>query len=161
MPRTYEPISTQTLAGTAASVTFSSIPQTYTDIILIANGTNATGDDSYALQFNGDTSTNYSITSMYGNAVSVISGRAANLVKTDSGRSGLTNSTSVIQLLNYSNATTYKSVLARGDNPGGFINLNVSLWRSTSAITSINISIYSGYTINAGSTFTLYGIKAA
>ena len=66
---TYTPIATQTLGSSAASVTFSSIPGTYTDLMLIsfAQGQASGGDNRLVLQFNGDTATNYSSTYLIGN----------------------------------------------------------------------------------------------
>jgi len=54
---TYTPIATQTLSSAVTSVTFSSIPQTYTDLILVMNVTNSSATVYKALQFNTDTST--------------------------------------------------------------------------------------------------------
>jgi hypothetical protein len=62
--------------------------------------------------------------------------------------------------MNYSNSTTYKTILSRGNVTGTGIDLNVSLWRSTAAITNITVTSFTS-TYTAGSTFTLYGIKAA
>jgi hypothetical protein len=56
---TYVAIAEQTLGTAAASVTFSSIPGTYTDLVLVLSVQDASGN-TFALQFNGDTSTNYS-----------------------------------------------------------------------------------------------------
>jgi hypothetical protein len=75
------------------------------------------------------------------------------------GRIATGGSVSILNFQNYSNSTTYKSVLTRVNN-SGFTMAWVNLWRSTAAITSITIYPYSG-TFSSGSTFTLYGISAA
>ena len=65
---------------------------------------------------------------------------------------------------NYSNTTTYKTILSRTNHasePSSRVGTQVALWRSTSAITSIEIAEVIGTTWAVGSTFTLYGIKAA
>ena len=168
MAATYIPITTTTLGSAQSSVTLGSggtIPQTYTDLILICNVKNSanTGDE-VGIQFNSDTSgssTNYSRTRLFGNGSSASSGRSNNV---DKGALGI-NSTSnfdpiVASIQNYSNSTTYKTVLSRG-NADGYVSLYTSLWRSTAAITSITLKPDSGTTFASGSTFTLYGIKAA
>jgi len=62
--------------------------------------------------------------------------------------------------MNYANSTTNKTVLSRGNNTGNHTIAYVGLWRSTAAITSMLLGT-TGSTWMAGSTFTLYGIKAA
>jgi hypothetical protein len=69
------------------------------------------------------------------------------------------NHNSIINIQNYSNSTTYKTVLARSNNAATGTDATVALWRSTSAITSIDYYLNSG-SWATGSTFTLYGIKA-
>jgi hypothetical protein len=65
----------------------------------------------------------------------------------------------ITHFMNYSNTTTYKTALTRSNSPYG-TEAAVNLWRNTSAITSITLFIQSS-TLNAGTTFTLYGIAAA
>ena len=62
--------------------------------------------------------------------------------------------------MNYSNATTYKTVIARHDSWDSYTVGNVGLWRNTAAITSLTISTQT-FNMGVGSVFTLYGIKAA
>ena len=65
--------------------------------------------------------------------------------------------------MNYSNTTTNKTVLARGNRASSGVVAQVGMWGNTSAITSITIDNVDSASANfvAGSTFTLYGIKAA
>ena len=65
-----------------------------------------------------------------------------------------------IQIMNYSNTTTYKTALSRSNNANTGTDAIVGLWRSTAAINSIVVLI-SGNQFATGSTFTLYGIKSA
>ena len=170
MASTYEPITTQTLASAAASVTFSSISSTYTDLILVANAKVSTAADVQEcyLQFNSDTATNYSLTRLYGTGSSALSGRETNITKIDNIRLPGSNSASTVfgnmiaNINNYSNTTTYKNVLLRmnAETTNGQLGTVVGLWRSTSAISTILFAPTSGNFV-AGSTFTLYGIKAA
>jgi len=162
---TYTPIATTTASGSTTSVTFSSIAGTYTDIVVVCNVQNAAGgDNGLRMQFNGDTAANYSTTYIYGDGTSAASGRQTGGTATGAqfGRSASGNiTTSIGQVQNYANTTTYKTVLGRGNNPAALVWAAVSLWRSTSAINEIKIYNETSATISAGSTFTLYGIAAA
>jgi hypothetical protein len=160
MPSTYEPIATQTLGSAAASVTFSSITGTYTDLIIICNMSNTVGNIDFTLRFNGDSGTNYSKTQLFGTGSAAGSNNQSGATFFGGvGIIGTTIGTSIIHLNNYSNTTTNKTILARG-NGENFVMANVGLWRNTSAINEVIIGTVSN-NISAGSTFTLYGIKAA
>lgn len=159
---TYTPIATTTLTGSSNTLTFSSIAGTYTDLIIAASASMPSTDDAFLVQFNSDTGTNYSTTYLYGNGSAAVSGRASNATSTIQGRAGnATFGTSYIQFQNYSNTTTYKTVISRGGSASGLVVAYVGLWRSTAAITSIKITSESGNSFSNGSTFTLYGIAAA
>jgi hypothetical protein len=163
MPITYEPITTTTLGSAAASITLSSIPATYTDLRLVVNVTMATGT-TCRYQFNGDTSTNYSTTYLLGDGSSASSGAVTN--GSFIYASQYTASTTIpsfysMDVFSYA-GSTYKTVLTTGSNDrngSGAVDRQVQLWRSTSAITSINI--FSTGTFATGTTATLYGIKNA
>ena len=164
MPATYEPISTQTLGTAQASVTFSSIPQTYTDLVLIFSGSAASaGEDSIDIQFNGDTATNYSNTWVQGNGSVAASGRITSIAY---GIGALITSANIVnsswQIFNYTNTTTFKTFFARGNASATLIRQAVGLWRKTpEAITSILLKNDTAQNFAVGCTFTLYGIKAA
>ena len=168
MATTYEPIATTTVSGTSTtSYTFSSISSSYTDLVLIIGTAGASGDVQPALRFNGDASTNYSITNLSGSGSTTQSSRASNATNIQMGyndylTTGTNNYVGIANIMNYSNSTTYKTIIDRGNNAGVGVGATVGLWRSTAAITSVTILMSSGasYFI-AGSTFTLYGIKAA
>jgi hypothetical protein len=160
---TYVAIATYTIPSAQASYTFSSIPSTYTDLIIVANIATTVADEDLYLQFNGDTATNYSVTQLRAN------GTTATCVSvTDSGRigwMGYTGTTdaglvSTMHIQNYANTTTYKTVLDRGSLASGWVTTAVGLWRSTSAINSIKV-IAGAYSFKTGSTISLYGIAAA
>ena len=63
--------------------------------------------------------------------------------------------------MNYANTTTYKSIIGRANRADSGVDAAVALWRSTAAITRIDIKLKNGGSFTAGSTFTLYGIAAA
>lgn len=163
MAATYTPIATTTLGSAAASYTFSSIPSTYTDLVLIIGGSNVSGDQGIVTQVgNGsiDTGSNYSTTYLLGNGSSASSGRAANDTSIIAGRMDANPSTSIIHYMNYSNTTTYKTVLGRG-NDGSYVIQHVGLWRNTAAINTIKVYNLSSVNFAAGTVITLYGIAAA
>ena len=160
---TYTPLASTTLGSAASQVTFSSIASTYTDLLIVMNGQIASGgQDNILFQYNGDTSSNYSGTSLYGTGSAAGSDRASNSTGYIAGRiSSAANSTSIFQVQNYSNSTTFKTSLARGNAPDQIVMAFVGLWRSTAAINSIRLYTASAVNFNAGSTFTLYGIAGA
>jgi hypothetical protein len=161
---TYFPLATTTLASAAASYTFSSIPSTYTDIILVING-GTTVNGQFRLQVgNGsvDTASNYSGTQMYAYSTTVGAGRETAATNPYVGATSTNKSIHTIQFMNYSNTTTYKTWLNKGGDTGQQQNdVSVYLWRSTSAINIIKLASDGGSSISAGTTLTLYGIKAA
>ena len=166
MASTYTPIATQTLGSAAASVTFSSIPSTYTDLVLVMDFSITTANDSVYLRLNSDSGTNYSNTTLSGNGSTAYSGRDSSsssgirLSAYNTAQGASTRQVNITQFQNYANTTTNKTVLNRYSSVGGTEAI-VGLWRSTSAITSILLRFYSSQNFESGSTFTLYGIKAA
>ena len=167
MAITYEPLATTTLGSAAASVTFSSISGSYTDLVLVMNakGTGFTGSGTYPyVRYNSDSGTNYSRTYLSGNGSSASSSRASseNLQYLVGGTyvDGTFAYNSITHFMNYSNTTTYKTMLSRANNSGVQVDALVGLWRSTSAITSIIVYSSNG-NFDTGSTFSLYGIKSA
>jgi hypothetical protein len=159
--QTYVPIATTTLGSAAASYTFSSIPSTYTDLIIIGVGLTTGGSaGSVKFNFNSDTGTNYSETYVKSDGTSATSSRDTNLSGLYATWLDTTQSNFISHIMNYANTTTYKTVLARTNRTGTDVYAAVGLWRNTSAINSIQLT-GAGTTLAAGSTFTLYGIAAA
>ena len=163
MTATYEKIATTTLGSAQATVTFTSITGTYTDLVLITNSATGSNDIDMYIQVNSDTASNYSWTRLLSTGSSALSSRGSNSslgyrVGNMSG-SNVGQNNVIVQFQNYSNTTTFKTVLTRGNNSANLVEAFVGLWRSTSAITSMDIKTQSG-NFSIGSTFTLYGIKA-
>jgi len=165
MASTYSQIATQTLGSATASITFSSIPQTYTNLVLIVGNliTVSTGQ-GLKIRFNSDTATNYSYTHMYGNGTTAGSGRVSNTTSAQIGWGAVgasgTLSNVIAQIPQYANATTYKTVISRSNDSAAEAVALVSLWRSTAAINTVSIFPSSG-NLQTGTTATLYGIKGA
>lgn len=168
--QTYEPIATTTLASAVTNYTFNSISGAYTDLILIISG-KAGANPSYGstLQFNGDTGTNYDFVYMYGTGSSAASSSKTSQTYATLGYGTGVGSSSptiyIAHIQNYSNTTTYKSVISRASNYDttyGGTEMSVSSWRSTSAITSIKVdNPFGSMTFAIGTTMTLFGITAA
>jgi hypothetical protein len=159
---TYTPIATQTLGSATSSVIFSSIPSTYTDLIISSKGSNS-ALNNISIRLNSDTGTNYSETLLLGSGSSAISGRGSNTTYLTHDYTDTNIASAITHLMNYSNTNTYKTTLTRWGSVASsdpYTAAYVGLWRNTSAINSITIFVNSG-TIAAGSTFTLYGIQAA
>jgi len=163
-------IQTVTLGSSQSSITFGTggtIPQTYTDLMIVCSPTNnqSINTADLTLNFNGDTTSGlYSRTVLMANGSSAISSRTSgnNIMYLTfyAAPSSGNPSTWIVNVQNYANATTYKTVLARGNNAASGIDATVGLWRNINAITSILVSNTVG-TFSAGSTFTLYGIANA
>jgi hypothetical protein len=155
---TYEPIATTTLGSAQATVTFSSISGSYTDLVLVISA--VAGGGSVRVELNADSATNYSRTFLVGDGSSATSGRSSNasLFYLTAGTSN--PSATIAHFMNYSNTTTFKTIISRGNDANSATIANVNLWRSTSAINSIKLTAETG-NISTGSTFTLYGIAAA
>lgn len=165
LPTTYEPIATTTLGSAAATITFSSIPSTFTDLKLIIVATATIAAPDIEVRFNGDTATNYSRTRMAGLGSSVFNGQSSNQDRIPTDYTGL--STTIPSLYEFDifsyTSSSNKTMFAKTSedrNGSGDIFLQAALWRNTAAITSITL-LLSGYNYATGTTATLYGIKNA
>ena len=163
---TYVALQTQTLTSATASVTFSSISQAYTDLVIVTNFS-MSANDQYAhyVQVNADTGSNYSRTILYGTGASAGSARQSNSLSFYFGTwvedmDTTDRAVTTIFFNNYSNTTTFKTAIGRYNVASKEVGVGVGTWRSTAAITSINLATNST-TYIAGSTFSLYGIASA
>jgi hypothetical protein len=158
---TYFPIATTTLGSAQSSYTFSSIPSTYTDLVLIVNGS-MSALQNIGVEFNGNSGTNYSFTRIYGDGSSAFSDTVNNLPFSYLGIMGTTQSNLVASIQNYANTTTFKTSLGRGNaTTSGYVSAYVSTWRSTAAITSVKVLPAGANTLSSGMVITLYGIASA
>jgi hypothetical protein len=166
MPQTYTPIASQTLGSAAATVTFSSIASTYTDLVLVMSYSLSVGSASTFMQFNSDTTTNYSNTYLSG-ATSATSGRDTSATRIRVAAPALGTGinvmrTNITQIQNYANTTTFKTTLSRDSQGDAETAAIVGLWRKTpEAINAINLFNGASANFTTGSTFTLYGILKA
>jgi len=169
MATTYEPIATTTLGSAATAITFSSIPATYTDLkIIVSNAkVTATGFAGY-LRFNSDSATNYSFVLLGGNGVSPSATSSATrstlpIMGYITDLSTTIPAMAIIDILSYAGSTNKTTLIeASYDlNGAGATERYVGLWRSTAAINNITVNQTGGTGWAAGTTATLYGIKAA
>lgn len=165
---TYVALDTKTVTSAVSSVTFTSIPQGYTDLVIVADISYASlsgGNVGYVFCQVGngsiDTGSNYSVTDLRGTGSAAASYRSSNSTQFDL-YSNITTTTHGIfrmNFQNYSNTTTYKTLLCREDDTTN-VNAVVGTWRSTSAINTIKIFDAQSYNFAVGSTFTIYGVAA-
>lgn len=162
MASTYEPITTTTITSATTSFNITSIPSTYTDLVVVIDGPGISGGSSMDanIRFNSDTGSNYSDT-RWQNAGSDRS-TSATSIRIAAPRSNNRWNT-IIHINNYSNSTTYKSLVVRGTISGTdpVEEMYAGTWRSTAAITTINFISGQSRNYEVGTTVTLYGIKAA
>jgi hypothetical protein len=157
---TYTPIATQTLSSAASAVIFSSIPQNYTDLILVITGTSNNGSAGYVgTTFNGDTTGLYSTTRLLGEGTPTSDRYSASAFAAGGTMWG-SRGTVIQHLLNYSNSTINKTFLTRDNNAGNRVGAMASLYRSTNAIRSISSTCPDGNGFASGTTFSLYGITS-
>lgn len=167
MPANYVLLNRIELNASAASVTFSNIPQTgYTDlkVVVSARTDNAGTSDTVLLNLNGLT-TNQSSRRLQGDG-SVASSSSYSLTQFVVNGNTATASTfgsAEIYIPNYNSTTTYKSISIESIREGNETTTNTQmwagLWSSNSAVTSIQIAGQSTSFL-ANSTFSLYGLAA-
>jgi len=164
--KTHIKIASQTLSSNTASVTFSNLPKNYTDLILQVNYSLTVSNSSLFIRLNGDTGSNYSHVRVSSTGSAASSGRGNNanqarITADVTAQGSSTRQTITLNLMNYSNNTTYKTWLNRYNSEGG-VEAYTGLWRNTNPITSLEIKGFDGTAIiQSGSIFTLYGIEAA
>ena len=135
----YEIIEAKTVGSAIATVTFSSIPQKYTDLVFVISSGVTTGTYvNFYHRYNGSSSAIYSRTTIYADGGTAASARATGATEAYSGLSETTiQSTTTIHLFNYSNTTTFKTCLTRDTEAALIAQSRLNLWRSADAISSV------------------------
>ena len=160
---TYTPLATVTLGTTASSITFSSIPATYRDLVVVLNGT-VTNNTALQIRYNGDTGSNYSKVHMWGQSSSGQSDASTgdtffNLRDVPASGRLFTR----VQIMDYSATDKHKTALALNTYDPSSFSYNVftgaGRWANTSAITSILVFLGTG-NFNSGTTLSMYGVIA-
>jgi hypothetical protein len=155
---TYTALATVTLGSSASSVTFSNIPATYRDLILIIEARKTTTSRDIFVTYNDDTNnSNYPRVLVYGTGSSA-------LTATNNYRGIANASTSQainrIQIMDYSATDKHKTSLVRWDDPGANTVAVAGRWANTAAINKIGLTIDDASSFSSTSTFSLYGVIA-
>lgn len=149
-------LATTTLASSSATVTFSSIPATYRDLRIVV-AISSSVSQYLDMYINGDTGSNYSGVTAYGNGTSAASyagtGTWINFANQIVGNNDYT-----IDIMDYSATDKHKTVLSRSNSASQNVVMQANRWANTAAITNIQFFRETGGTLPAGSTFSLYGI---
>jgi hypothetical protein len=153
---TYTALATVTLASTATSITFSSIPATYRDLVLVVTG-KATATAALRVRVNGDTGNNYSYIRLGGEAPGAFSDSSTTNFMDIGGQLNTNEGFhSINQFLDYSATDKHKTALHRiALAATAYVGINGSRWANTAAITSIQVY---NPTLAVGFTASLYGI---
>jgi hypothetical protein len=172
IPGSYYSIATTTVgAGGASSISFTSIPSTYTHLQVRCIMRSAGASANLTMQINGDTTNNYTYHVLYGDGSAVTaSGAGTGLPYNFTGymptSGGTANAfgTAVTDILDYANTSKYKttrSLTGADMNGSGLVELASGLWLSTSAITQLDFKVSNGGSNFAQySSFALYGVIA-
>jgi hypothetical protein len=165
-PGDFESIATTTLTTAAATITFSSIPQTYSHLQLRYIARNDTSTYFVRIRFNGSTTTTdyvYHVLNGSGSAVTVGHENDGMYAPRQSTTANIFGA-GVVDILDYTNTNKYKTIRGLGGydaNGSGDVDFLSGFYKAnTSAITSIEITVVAGnYT--QYSQFALYGIRSA
>jgi hypothetical protein len=160
---TYTPIASTTLGSSTQSVSLTSIPQTYRDLILVIGGKFVTDGNAqnFYMRLNGVTSSVYTSVRMTGSGSAAQSGTDSDTLAYIGGANNGQDFVMRLQFMDYSVTDKHKTILARLDAPAFTSHASAQRFASTNAITSIEMfTINSSIRYDAGTTFSLYGIVA-
>lgn len=170
----FEQIATTVLTSTANTITFSAIPSTYKHLQLrmVSKTTDSSASGYLFLRFNSDSGSNYSYHYVLGNGSSAVSAAASSstfaglIFMNGNSVSASAFSPNMLDILDYADTNKFKTSIlfggrANGSTGASQVHLESANWRSTSAITSINLLFGDGTNLSIGSRFTLYGIKGS
>lgn len=153
---TYIALANTTISSATSNVTFSSIPSSYRDLVLVVNGSTNVGSGA-GIRFNGDSGANYSIAFMFGTSGVVQSEQYSGV--TEIGIGAFQSSGMMIHhIMDYSATNKHKTVLVRRDTPT-YVVAGVGRWANNNAITSLTFTTYTN-TMQSGTTLSLYGIAS-
>lgn len=160
---TYDLLDSVTLSSSASSVTFSSIDQSYRDLILVAEFAGGNGDFYPRLRFNSDSGANYSYVEMRGNGSSANSynGGSETGAQLNGAYASISNPAMyVVEIMDYSATDKHKTLLSRSNRANQMVNAMVNRWANTSAISNIQLYSSNGNTMASGATLYLYGVSS-
>ena len=157
---TYDLIASNVLSSSASSVTFSSIPATYRDLVLVVDGTGSSATQFVSLRFNGSFASEYTNVTAEGNGTNAVSsaGGPTGQLNASNERYPFTTTASniIFQIMDYSATDKHKTVLIRANGAANSTVMTAGRWASTSAINQVQVLF--GANFNSGTSFYLYGI---
>lgn len=153
---TYDLIASSVLTGSVSSVSFTSLPSTYRDLVVVMK---AGGGTQFWMRINSDSTSNYFHLRMRGDGSSTNSGIVTEAVAEFMQSFSATALMAIVNLMDYSATDKNKVVLARGGNAAAATSLQAIRWGNTNAITSIEFVSTPG-TLVSGTTFYVYGIAS-
>lgn len=164
MAITYEPIATTTLLSANATISFTSIPATYTDLRVVVVGKCTNGNNAW-LGFNNETVSNYSYTHLYGDGTNAQSYNSSNQPRIALSAGGISTTRPEfieIDIFAYTSPIQKTAIIraSQDANGSGIVSAICGLWRNLSAINSVQV-YHSGDTWETGTIATLFGITAA
>jgi hypothetical protein len=152
---TYDLIASSILSTTTGDLTFSSIPDTYRDLVLVINAGQSSSTNT-RMRFNSNNTNVYNRVIMTGNGSTATSGTTANDTEIPITSSSANTFFCVVQIFDYSATDKHKALIARNNYPAAEVDARAGRWANTAAINSIYLFTSSVWPI--GSTFYLYGI---
>ncbi len=162
---TYKKIESTTLGSDQASIEFTSIPGTYTDLVISLIGGQSPLNDAFMIRFNGDTGNNYTASYLLGTGSSRAGSQSndTNGIINFGDLGGAAIETFIeININRYAETNRYKSVLSHyASKQRGRMLLNIGQWRNTNAITTVKLMFTGSDNFKSGTVATLYGIEAA
>lgn len=168
MANTYTLISSTTGSGNPSAISFNSIPQTYTDLLLVASVRNTGTTGNLRMTFNNDASSLYSQTNLQGNGTTIYTNQSPNISNTQwNNTSNISSDTAntygslEMYIPNYTGATNKPwsgFFVTENNGTTAYATAAASLFRSSSAITSLQL-YYFNFAFDTNSSFYLYGIK--
>ena len=171
MANTFELIQSTKLTSNQATITFSSIPQTYNDLLLrISANNNGTGRQSTRLTFNADTSPNTEGLALNGSGTTLSTTYNPNTGEVliwpgTASTSGTQPGLCEIYIPRYTSSSTFSPIMhntmieENGTSGNNYITFGSYVWQKSAAKTSFTLTLFSGFVYLADSSFYLYGIK--
>ena len=162
---TYTALANITLGSSASTITFSSIPATFRDLVLVVAAASTGSGTNAAIRFNSDSGSNYTRVFMGVNGVGTFSSGTSTQTGFQFDNFGFVTTTlgatnHLLSINDYSATDKHKTILARANRAGDTLDALAGRWANTAAITSVQVVSFSGESYIAGSTFALYGIAS-
>ena len=166
----YDSIATTTVSSPVSSITFSSIPATYTHLQIRGIARNSAAANDILLRFNSDSGSNYAWHVLRGDGSSATAAAVATTTGIElgvivySGQTASVFANFVIDVLDYANTNKYKTlrVLNGADvNGTGYVTFGSGFWQSSTAVSTITLTLGGSGDFTQYSSLALYGIKGA